>query len=288
LMGGIALVMISFPGAEIRRAFRDAVGTPGNETDIRGSAHFWEAAGRGFWILGVVRSILHLVMFFLQETGSMQWIIKEMAQYLLATLYGILLAVICFIPYWKLMGKLQSRPFAPNVEQKPISIGPSGWRFGIVIGYVLFFASLVFCFLKVHISAELLIALKPAFFVVLGGAIALMLFTRGANSAPSPSAAFASMGLIGSLLGIIQMLFGMSEGAQGIGQVAGAFAFLISSCLTALFGMVLVGAPLEDRAVRTGRVAAPSAFSRAAWYIFPLMALIFLIPMLLQLIVPTR
>jgi flagellar motor component MotA len=292
LVGGIALAMISFPGAEIWRALRDAVGTPGNEADIRGSAFFWEAAGRGFWILGVVRSILHLVMFFLslrtQESGSMQWIIKEMAQYLLATLYGILLAVICFIPCWKLMGRLQSRPLVPTTEQRPMFIGRSGWRVGGVVGYVLFFASLVLCFLKVHIDAGLLIALKPAVFVVLGGAIALMLFTRGANVVPSPSAAFAVMGLIGSLLGIIQMLFGMSEGAEGIAQVAGAFAFLISSCLTALFGMVLVGVPLEDRAVRTGRVAAPSAFSRAAWYVFPLLALIFLVLMATRLIVPPR
>jgi hypothetical protein len=115
-----------------------------------------------------------------------------------------------------------------------------------------------------------------------------MLFTRGANSAQSPSAAFAAMGLIGSLLGIIQMLFGMSGGAEGMSQVAGAFAFLISSCLTALFGMILVGAPLEDHAVRTGRVAAPSAFSRAAWYVFPMLALIFLVLMATQLIVPPR
>ena len=64
LAGGIALVMISFPGVEIRRALRDAVASPGNEADIRGSAHFWEAAGRGFWIMGVLRSILNFVLFF--------------------------------------------------------------------------------------------------------------------------------------------------------------------------------------------------------------------------------
>ena len=40
LVGGVALLMISFPGAEIRRALRNAVGSPGNEADIRSSAHF--------------------------------------------------------------------------------------------------------------------------------------------------------------------------------------------------------------------------------------------------------
>jgi hypothetical protein len=290
LVGGIALVMISFPGTEIWRALRDAVGTPGNEADIRGSALLWEAAGRGFWILGVLRSMLHLVMFFVsmktQETSSIQWLIKELAQYLLATFYGILLAVICFIPCWKFMGKLPSGPLAPSAEQRSLSIRCPGWRPGVVAGYVLFFAVLVSCFLKVPLSAGDLIALKPALLLVLGGTIALMLFMRGANSGPTLSTAFAAMGFIGSLMGAIQMLFGMAEGTPGIIHVAGAFAFLVASCLTALLGMVLVGAPLDDHAIRTGRVPAPSVFSRVAWYVFPLLALIFLIPMILQLFVP--
>jgi hypothetical protein len=240
--------------------------------------------------VGVLRSILHLVMFFgsmvTQETAPMQWFIKALAQYLLATLYGILLAVICFIPYWKLMGKLQSRPLVPVAEQRPMSIGRPGWRFGVAVGYVLFFALLIPCFLKLPMLAGLLMVFKPAVLVVLGGTIALILFMRGADSGPTVSTAFAAMGLIGTLIGSIQMLFGMTEGIQGIGHVAGAFAFLVSSCLTALLGIVLVGAPLEDRAIRTGRIAALSGFSRVAWYVFPLLALIFLVPMLFQLFQP--
>jgi len=290
LVGGIALVMISFPGTEILRALRDAVATSGNEADISSSAHFWEAAGRSFWIMGVLRSILHLVMFFISmntvEVAGIQWLIREWAQYLLATLYGILLAVICFIPCWKLMGRRQSRRLEAAAEQKQISSERRGLRFGAVVGYVLFFAVLVLCFLKIHISAGVLIALKPAVFVVLGGAIALMLLTRGTCSGPTPSTAFAAMGLIGCLLGTIQMLFGMAEGTPGISQVAGAFAFLISSSLTALLGMALVGAPLEDRAIRLGQTEAPPARNRVAWYVFPLLALIFLVPMVLQLFVP--
>jgi flagellar motor component MotA len=288
LVGGIALAVISFSGAEIGRAFRNAMGASGNEADIRSSAHFWEAAGRGFWILGVVRSVLHLVMYLLaalrtQEFASVQLLIGEIAKYLLSPLYGILLAVICFIPCWKLIGKLQNRPPAHPGEQDRLSVGRTGWRFGVLFGYVLFFAVLVLSFLKIEISTELLIALKPAMFVVVGGAIALILFTRGTGTGPTPSSAFAAMGLFGCLIGEMQMLFGISEGAPGVGQVAGAFAFFISSCLTALFGMVLVSAPLEDRAIRTGRIASPSAFSRAAWYVFPLLALIFLVQMTFQL-----
>jgi flagellar motor component MotA len=286
LVFGIALVMISFPGSEIRRALRDSMASPGNETDIKRSACLWEAAGRSFWIAGVLRSILNFVMFFMslrtQPIAAPQVINKGLAQYLLVTLYGILLAVICFIPYWKLTGKLLGRPSVPAAEQTSMASKCSFWRLGTVAGYILI-VSLWLWSWPLH-SIELLIAIKPAVFVVLGGMIAMTLFMRG--SGPTLSTSFAAMGLIGSLLGIIQMLFGMTEGMKGIPQVAGALAFFLASCLTALLGMALVGAPVEDRAIRIGRIPSPSAFSRVAWYVFPLLALVTLIPLAFQLIQP--
>ncbi len=275
LVGGIALTMISFPGAEIRCALRDATGTPGKAADFRSSVFFWEATGRSFWIVGILRSILHLMMFFRSigtvEYGTWQLIIKELSQSLVTALYGLVLAVICFIACWKLMGKLCSRPLAPTGVQGPISVGHTGWRFGTVFGYVLFLS-----FLAPWFSRLVWPGFKPALFVVVGGAIALMLIVRGANSGPTLSTALAGMGIIGFLIGAIQLQ----------GHVAGAFAFLLSSGFTPLLGMVLVGAPLEDHAIRTRRVATPSAFSRVAWYVFPLLALIFLTPMVFVLIIP--
>ncbi len=263
LVGGIAMAMVSFPGADIWRALRGAASSRVNETEVRISAHFWEAPGRGYWMVGVLRSILHLMMFFISmktvEVASIQWLIRELAQYLLAALYGMLLAVICFIPCWKLMGKFQHRPVDLPAEQQPLSIPRSRLRSSAVFGYFLFFAVLVFSFRRTPISAGDLIAIKPAMLLVLGGTIAFMLFTRGTKSGPMLSTAFAAMGLMGCLLGTIQMLFGMSEGPAGIGQMAGTFAFLVSSSLSALFGIVLAGAPLDERMIRTGRSAGPSA-----------------------------
>jgi flagellar motor component MotA len=282
---GIALMLISFPGAEIRRAIRDAVASPGNETDIESSAYFWEAVGRGFWISGVLRSILSFVIFFqslkTQPVVARQIINLGLAQYLLATLYGVLFAVICFIPCWKLIGKLRSQPHAPAADHPAVTTAHTRSRISAAIGYILFLSSWAWSFPH---SVGLLIAIKPAVFVVLGGAISMILFMRG--SGPMMSTAFAAMGLIGSLLGIIQMLFGLTMGMQGIGQVAGALAFFIASCLTALLGVALVGAPLEDRAIRAGQASGPSSFSRAAWYIFPLLSLVTLIPLVFQLLQP--
>jgi hypothetical protein len=101
------------------------------------------------------------------------------------------------------------------------------------------------------------------------------------------STAFAAMGLIGSLMGCIQMLHAMTiNGPSGIAHLAGALAFVLSSCLTALLGMVLVGAPSEDRAIRTGRIPRPPVLSRVSWYVFPLLALIFTVLVFVMLITP--
>jgi flagellar motor component MotA len=294
LVGGVALLMISFPGGEIWHAFRHAGGSPGSDKEIRNSAHFWEAAGRGFWILGGLSSVLSIVTSFAamstQYAAGMSAIIPMLIRPLLSTFYGSLLAVICFVPCWKLMGKLQGRLSAPGTERSetPASFGRPGWGFGTAFGYVLFLAVLVLSVHLPNVSAlEVLKVCIPSFLVVLGGALALILFMGGNNPKLTPSAAFAAMGLIGSLMGFIQMLIGMTDpGPQGIGKVAGALAFILASCFTALLGMAFIGAPLEDRAIRTGQIGAPSAFSRVSWYVFPLLSLIFLVLVFSMIVLP--
>ncbi|HTY64363.1 MAG TPA: hypothetical protein VMG30_19085 [Acidobacteriota bacterium] len=294
LVSGVALVMISFPGAEIRRAFRDIAANAGNEVDIRGSAFFWEAAGRGFWILGVVCSILNLTIGFVAlatESGGLQMITNTMARSLLTALYGSLLAVICFIPCWKLSAELRGRPPASSAERSSASIEPSRWRLGAVIGYVLVIGVLTFFLvsnaLKLGLPQYLWMGYRPGMLVVLGGTIALMLFLGRAGSGTMLSTAFAAMGFIGSLLGCIQMLCSMTMNFPlGIATLAGALAFVLSSCLTALLGMALVGAPLEDSAVRKGRAAAPLVLSRMSWYVFPLLALMFTVLVFVMMITP--
>jgi len=293
LVGGVALLMISFPGSEIWGAFRHAAGDSGSDAEIRISTLFWEAAGRDFWILGGLSSVLSLIIGFVglrtAQTAAISAVIPILIRPLLSTFYGSLLAVICFVPCWKLLGVRQSRPSAQYTErnQMPISIGRPSWRYGTVLGYGFFLSALVWTgrmLLDLHMS--LWSVYRPALLVVVGGTLALILFMGGNNTRLTPSAAFASMGLIGSLMGFIQMLIGMTNpGPRGIAHVAGAIAFVLFSCFTALLGMAVI-APLEDRAIRTGRVDAPSAFSRVSWYVFPLLSLIFLIVVFINVIVP--
>lgn len=292
LVGGIALSMISFPGSEIWSAFRHAAGGSGSEAELRNSAHFWEAAGRSFWILGGLRSVLSIIIGFVsmasQYATSMSALIALLIPSMLSTLYGSLLAVLCFIPCWKLLGIHQSWQSTPGAESSdtPATSAPPVWRFGTVLGYVLFLAVLVSTSRTLN-PLDLWPVCKSALFVVLGGASALILFMGGSNTRLTPSAAFAGMGLIGTLMGFIQMLHGMTDPSpQGIAKVAVAIAFILVSCFTALLGMALMGGPLEDRAIVTGRVDAPTAFSRVSWYVFPLLSLIFMILVFINIIAP--
>jgi TonB family protein len=291
LVGGIALVIISFSGDEIRRSLLHAVGAPGKDAAIRLSIHFWEAAARGFWMLGGLCCILRLILGFegmkTEETAGVAAVMGALTKSLLGTFYGILLAVICLIPCLKLIGKLQSGLSLPDAGRSdaPSSIAKPGLSYGTVIGYVLFLSVLVLTIPNLSIAmlwnALPSIIYWPALLVVVGGALALMLFIGGVNSGLPLSMSFASMGLIGFLMAFIQVLLGF--GSSNIGSIASAVVFVLSSCFAGLLGMILIGAPLEDREVRIGRVAAPSAFSRASWYGFPLMTFM-LVPIVIIII----
>jgi hypothetical protein len=238
-------------------------------------------------------SVLSIIIGFIgmrtMQVAGMSALIPILIRPLLSTFYGSLLAVICFLPCWKLLGRFPGRPSAPEPgrNEMPMSIGGTGWRFGTVFGYVLFLSVLV-ATNRVELNLPgLLPVFRPPLLVVLGGTLVLILFKGRSNTRLTHSTAFACMGLIGSLMGFIQMLHGMTNPSpQGVAQVAGAVAFILFSCFIALLGMALIGAPSEDRAIRIGRVGAPSAFSRVSWYVFPLLSLVFLVLVFINIIAP--
>jgi hypothetical protein len=290
LAGGVAMALISFPGSAIRSAFAHAAGRLGSGDEIRRSALFWESVARSVWMLGILRSILSLVVALADQAGGLTLIGTAMARSLLAAFYGTLLAVVCCVPYWKLTGRLQnqSASLSETTGPKQTSGESPSRRFGAAIGYALFLAIMVSTLLRPSLvemwSALQWIVYWPAFLVVVGGTLALVLFVGQASATPTISMGFALTGLIGSLIGFVQALFGFAS--YRIEDVAAAVTFVLSSCFAALLGMLLVGAPLEDRAVRMGRISRPSVFSRVAWYVFPLVALIFLVLMFVMIVTP--
>jgi disulfide bond formation protein DsbB len=290
ILGGAAGALMTFSGGEIKAAFALACGARGSPDELCRSVLFWEAAARNFWILGILRSILSFVVAVGSLTGGLAGLTLGLANSLLAALYGMVLTAICYVPYWKLAG--QHHHALPAGRALPSAAGAEGefgrWKFSHIAGYAIFVALLLSTILMLP-KAEIGGALKwivywPSLLVVFGGTLALLLFLGNTARESAISPAFAVTGLIGTLTGFIQTLLGLAAG--NIETVASAVTFILSSCFAALLGMFLVGAPLEDRAAKRIGELDRSPLSRAAWYVFPLMALLFLVAVFLLVVTP--
>ena len=99
VVGGAAGALMTFSGGEIRAAFALACGAIGSADEARLSALFWEAAARNFWMLGVLRSILSFVVSLGSLSGGLAALTAGLAHSLLAALYGMVLAIVCYVPY---------------------------------------------------------------------------------------------------------------------------------------------------------------------------------------------
>lgn len=290
LLGGVAASLMSYSGAEIREAFAHAAGVRGNGESTLKSALFWESAARNMWMLGVLASILGFVIVLEDNTGGIVAISTAMARSLLATLYGMVLAVVCYVPCWKLAAGFRNQPArdASRTREATAQETSTSLGFGNIIGYVLFLAVVTSILIKSSLSESWMvlhwIVSWPALLVVLGGTLALALFVGESASGPTISLSLAVTGLIGSLMGFIQALFGFVS--KNVEDVAAGITLILSSCVAALLGMILVGAPLEDRRIKAALSSGHSTLSRIAWYVFPLISFLLLIMAFAAVITP--
>lgn len=290
IVGGAAGALMTFSGGEIRAAFAHAGGALGSADELGQSALFWEAAARNFWMLGVLRSILSFVISLGSLSGGLAALTSGLAHSLLAALYGMVLTVICYVPYWKLEGQ-RRRPHPPDSTMTPALPARgeiNNWQFSHLVGYALFVVILVTTLLRPPVT-EIGAALRwivywPSLLVVFGGTLALLLFLGNAVHESAISPGFAVTGLIGSLMGFVQTLLGISAGS--IEDISSAVTFILSSCFAALLGMFLLGGPLEDRAAKGSGETTRTALSRASWYVFPLLALVFLVAVFVLIVTP--
>jgi len=303
LLGGAALGLMSFSLAEIGAAIRHAAGVPASRSGIRTSCLFWEASSRNFWMLGVLASVMSFVNSLNSISGSSGGIADVaygMAASLVPSVYGFVLAAVCLVPAWKLGRRFRRQP--PEVAQLDAAesdqIRGAFWRLETVLGYFLFIVMLAWTAFKPFLSAPSLsfkpwawFIYWPAALIILGGTLAFVLFVGDAAAGAPLTVSFALTALIGSLMGFIQVLLGFASkdgGSVAAGRIASAMAFIISSCFIGLSGMILVGAPLEDRMVKSGRIDRPPALSRVSCWVFPLVALIFLVMTFFLVITPVR
>lgn len=283
LLGTVATVLMSFTGPEIGAAFKHAVGVSGEEEDIQKSILFWESAGRNGWMLGVAGSVIYFVLALSSSQAGIAGTASQLATSFVPAIYGMILAVICLVPAWKLTIELKDkqREETKDIHSTQADDLPSPFCFEHLIGYILFIAVVAWAIIKPSLSNTYplfkpweWITNWPALLVVLGGTLIIVLFVNHSSSGRTWTLSFALTGLIGSFMGFIQVMLGFA--GRSIGDIANAVAFVLSSCFVSLLGMLLVGIPLEDRRTKISRAAKPSPLSRVAWYVFPLVTLIFL------------
>jgi len=294
-LGAGAMILAGFSWPEIRAGWRSFAGLSVPRDQSVRLPYFWEAVGRNFWLLGVLGTIINFVLALSQiggEEGGLQAIASGMALSFRPALYGMIIALICAVPALKAK-EIQagiSANAASSAEEsrpEPRRTGLSGENF---IGYLLLLGVLAW-------------AISPSFgkwkiepwpgnpfldwaslLVVGGGAMLLFLFLGRGAAGKANSTVCGAIGVVGALTGLLQTLFGFAH--KNIAEVSSALTFVISSCFLALLGIVLLGAPCEDRGLRGNGLWATTR--RLAWYAFPLLILIFLILVLLLVVTPMK
>jgi len=295
LLGVVATVLMSFTGPEIGAAFKHAAGVSGTEKDIRKSTLFWQSAGRSGWMLGVAGSVIYFVLALSSSQGGIGGIASRMAISFVPAVYGMILAVICLVPAWKLTIELKVKQ-GKGTEDSHDTFAydlPSPFRFEYLLGYILFIAVFSWTIIKPSLSNTdprfipwKWVANWPALLVVLGGTFIIVLFVNHSSSGSTWTLSFALTGLLGSFMGLILVLLGFV--GRNIEDIANAVAFVLSSCTVTILGMLLVGAPLEDRRIKIRGTEKHSPLSLAAWYVFPLVTLIVLALAFVLVITPVQ
>jgi hypothetical protein len=246
-------------------------------------------------MIGAVGSLIYFVLALSSSQGGIGGIASRIAVSFIPAVYGMVLAVICFVPAWKLsIGSQEKRQEeTEDILSPQADDSPSPLRIEHFLGYILFIAVFFWTIIKPSLSNTYPIykpvewlANWPALLVVLGGTLLIVMFVNHTSSGTTWTLSFALTGLLGSLMGFVLVLLGFVE--RNIEDVAGGVTFVLSSCTVSLLGMLLVGGPLEDRRIKTRKSDRYSALSRVAWYIFPLMTLIFLALAFILVITPMK
>jgi flagellar motor component MotA len=295
-LGGIALALMSFSSKDIGKAFAHASGRIDAAKELHKSKYFWETAVRNFWMMGVLGSIISFVIALGSSEGGIFGIASRMSASYLSAVYGMILAVICFVPALKIKGTLNSlsKEEAHGVHEKPEDIALHYPKFENIIGYVLFIAVLGWAIFTPLLGEAFegplnpwdLFLYWPSILVVLGGTLAIVLFVGKAVSSQSLTLGFALTGLLATLMGFVQAMFGFAS--KGIQDIASAITFILSSCFIALLGMMLLGNPLEDRSIYVDRVQKSYTLNRIAWFVFPFITLILLFLTFVMVVTPIQ
>jgi flagellar motor component MotA len=291
LGGGLALFFMGFSFSRAGAAARSLAGLPLSEDEASILPYLWEALGRNFWVVGVLGTIANFVLTLARSSEGIQQVAFLLTASFRPALYGMFLGIICSVPALKsresLIRQEENAPTSVSVtERRP-------WTFENAAGYVLLIAilgwTIVLPAARGFLQEQRLLGFffdPSAFLVVAGGTVIMTIFLGRASLGTSLTSGLAVTGLLGSLMGLMQTLFAFTK--KSIPDVASALAFVISSCFLALLGMILAGFPLADHEARAAGRPRGLVFNRLAWYLFPLLGLLFLVLTFIAVVTPVK
>lgn len=280
LGGGFSTLLMGFTFPQMGRAFKHAYAAPGTRQEMRRSAHFWEASGRNFFMLGVFWCMVSFIAFLNTPSKGLVSLADAISLGFLPVFYGVILAVICFIPSYLIHKRINRAAPGPSGEEADGNRRqPMFLRFEHVTGYLVFIGIVLW---KLDSPLNPFIH-WPSLTIVFGGGMALVMLFGDITTGRPFTLSFAFTGLVGLLMGFTQFLYSLMRSIKGM---ADAITFAILSCFFAMLALLLIGMPMEDRWMTTEEDFKGLGFSRASWYGLPMIALLLFFFCILLVIIP--
>jgi len=272
--GVAAVLLMGFPVGEIARAIASAAG--GAVGERRRAALLWQVAAWSAWVLSAASAAAGFVTAFAAESGGIARFLAGVGDRAVGVTMGLVLAVLLAVPALRLTAADDS-----SSESAP---APAAWQ-RLLAGAALL--ALLAAPLFGRGSGGRFEPLPwllhgPAWLVVGGGALALVLYLRALGRGAAAVLGLTAAGALGIALGLTRGLHGFAT--VSIEDVAGGLMFAISSGYAALAGLAVVGLPLVASDLREGRRA--SGAVRLAILGFPVVVALLLAVTILLAVVP--
>jgi flagellar motor component MotA len=126
LVGGAAMILMDFSISDIGTGLKWTAGLSVRSEDLPQISYFWEAAGRNFWLLGALGTVINFILALAQVAkgeGGLQVVALGMTSAFRPSLYGLILAVIFAVPALKARSALKEIPESSG-SARPEASGP--------------------------------------------------------------------------------------------------------------------------------------------------------------------
>jgi hypothetical protein len=278
LAGQIGLLLAGFRPSDLVTVLRPSAGRDPYLDRAVSPGRVLEAAARNALALGALIALSDFVRIVQSFEGSPAEFFGEIRLALTPLFFGLVLAVLSGVAAAALYERTPATAAVPAATEPQRGGTAARWS-----GYFLAVASIVAVaapFSGGPRMGEWLGEWASWCFLLGGTALVILIYGR-IEDGTGATVGFACAGLVGAAWGLLKTLGAFSTG--DIAPVAAGISFIVRAWFVALAGMTLVGYTLEDRAARR---RGPGALSRAAWYLAPLIALVFLAIVVLMVVTP--